>query len=56
MSWISEHWAEIGAAIAGLIIVADVVVKWTATEKDDRVLERIKAALPVVFPKAGKRR
>ena len=51
MEWIQTHWLEIGAAVASLIVLADMVAKWTATDKDDKIIAKIKAVIPVFWPK-----
>jgi DUF1009 family protein len=41
ITYISLHWADIIAALGGVIITARVIVKLTPTPKDDSVLESV---------------
>lgn len=41
MSWITEHWQELGTAYLSLVGFASIVVKLTPTQKDDEVLGKI---------------
>ena len=41
--WLKLHYTEILAIWAGVIGVAEIIVKWTDTKKDDAVLGKIRA-------------
>lgn len=41
--WLKMHYADILAIWAGIIGVAEIVVKWTDSKKDDEVLGKIRA-------------
>lgn len=41
LDWIMNHYKDIGLALAGLVSVAEIVVRMTPTEKDDGAVERI---------------
>lgn len=41
VNWCVAHYAEIVAALGGIIIAARIIVKLTPTPKDDTVLESI---------------
>ena len=43
LTWIKAHGAEIFALWAGIIGVAEIIVKWTDSKKDDEVLGKIRA-------------
>ena len=41
MTWIIEHWQDILAIYGGLVAVSTIIVKWTKTDKDDKILNKI---------------
>ena len=41
LAWIKAHGAEILALWAGIIGVAEIIVKWTDSKKDDEILGKI---------------
>ncbi len=43
MQWLMEHYLEIFAVWAGLLGVAQVIVRLTPTDKDDKILSKIGA-------------
>ena len=43
LAWLKAHGAEILAAWAGIIGVAEIIVKWTDTKKDDIFLGKVRA-------------
>lgn len=54
INWITAHWQDILATLGGLVAVASIVVKFTATDKDDAVLAKVVKVLDyfsVVNPK-----
>lgn len=40
ITWVTENWQEIVAAVGGIVILARVIVKLTPTPKDDTFLEK----------------
>ena len=42
-SWLVEHYSEVLALWAGIIGVAEIIVKWTDSHKDDEVLGKVRA-------------
>jgi len=42
VTFIVEHWVEIGQLILTIIGGASIIVKWTPTLKDDEILGKIK--------------
>ena len=42
LAWIKAHGAEILALWAGIIGVAEIIVKWTDSKKDDAILGKIR--------------
>ena len=40
INWAMENWLGISEVVAGLILVAEVIVKLTPTKKDDSALEK----------------
>lgn len=40
INWAMDHWLEITEVVTGIILVAEIIVKLTPTEKDDSALER----------------
>ena len=40
MTWIIEHWQDILAIYGGLVAVSTIIVKWTKTDKDDKILKK----------------
>lgn len=52
-NWLFEHWNDILAIIGGIVAVVSIIVKLTATEKDDTVwakILKVLAALSLVNP------
>ena len=45
MEWMSEHWEEVLALASALVAAATIIVKWTPSKEDDKVLDKIKKAL-----------
>lgn len=41
ISWISEHWQDILAIYGGVVAISTIIVKWTKTDKDDKILNKI---------------
>ena len=41
LAWLKAHATEILALWAGIIGVAEIIVKWTETNKDDEILGKI---------------
>jgi len=41
IDWILNHWQDILAIYGGLVAVSTVIVKWTKTDKDDKILNKI---------------
>ena len=41
LAWLKAHVTEILALWAGIIGVAEIIVKWTETKKDDEILGKI---------------
>lgn len=41
MTWIIEHWQDILAIYGGFVAVSTIIVKWTKTDKDDKILNKI---------------
>ena len=41
MTWIIEHWQDILAIYGGLVAVSTIIVIWTKTYKDDKILNKI---------------
>ena len=53
VNWLFEHWDDVLAIIGGIVTVVSIIVKLTATEKDDTVWSKILkvlAALSLVNP------
>lgn len=44
VTWLKAHYTDILALWAGIIGVAEIIVKWTDSKKDDAVLGKIRAA------------
>lgn len=56
MEFITENWGALVAALLALVGLADMIAKFTTTKKDDAVIDKIKAILPVLFPNGGKKK
>lgn len=41
LDWISEHWQDILAIYGGVVAISTIIVKWTKTDKDDKILNKI---------------
>ena len=53
VNWLFEHWDDILAIIGGIVTVVSIIVKLTATEKDDTAwakILKVLAALSLVNP------
>lgn len=42
LAWLKAHGAEILALWAGMIGVAEIIVKWTDSKKDDEILGKVR--------------
>ena len=40
-NWITQNWAQIVAAVGGIVLAARIIVKLTPTPADDSFLEKI---------------
>jgi hypothetical protein len=40
-NWITANWAEIVAALGGIVLAARIIVKLTPTPADDSALEKV---------------
>lgn len=49
ISWIKDNYLNIFAVLSGLVAVAEVVVRFTPTEKDDGAVQRIGGYLKKVM-------
>ena len=57
MTWLVEHWQDILAIYGGVVAISTVIVKWTKTDKDDKILNKIIAFFDLfstAFSKADK--
>ena len=45
----SELWVQIGAAVALAIPLARLIVSWTQTDKDDKIVEKVVGWLKSIF-------
>lgn len=53
VNWLFEHWDDVLAIIGGIVTVVSIIVKLTATEKDDTVwakILKVLATLSLVNP------
>lgn len=53
INWLFEHWDDVLAIIGGIVTVVSIIVKLTATDKDDTVwakILKVLAALSLVNP------
>ena len=53
VNWLFEHWDDVLAIIGGTVTVVSIIVKLTATEKDDTAwakILKVLAALSLVNP------
>ena len=53
VNWLFEHWDDVLAIIGGIVTVVSIIVKLTATEKDDTMwakILKVLAALSLVNP------
>ena len=41
ITWLSEHWDDVLAIIGGIVTVVSIIVKLTATDKDDTAWAKI---------------
>lgn len=42
IAWITEHWAEVVSAFLMIVGALEVIAKWTETDKDDKVVSKIR--------------
>jgi len=42
MEWVSTHWVEVVACATAVVTAADRIAALTPTEKDDKVLAKVK--------------
>lgn len=57
MNWILEHGQDILAVYGGVVAISTIIVKWTKTDKDDKILNKIIAFFDLfstAFSKADK--
>lgn len=53
ITWLSEHWDDVLAIIGGIVTVVSIIVKLTATDKDDTAwakILKVLSALSLVNP------
>lgn len=53
ITWLSEHWDDVLTIIGGIVTVVSIIVKLTATDKDDTVwakILKVLSALSLVNP------
>lgn len=48
INWLFEHWNDVLAIIGGIVAVVSIIVKLTATEKDDTVWAKILKVLAML--------
>ena len=48
MNWLGENWASVLGILGGLHAIAKVVVSWTETKTDDKILASITRVLRVI--------
>jgi len=41
ISWILEHFTDLLAIYGSVVAIATIIVKYTKTDKDDKILEKI---------------
>lgn len=41
MNWLVEHWQDILAVYGSVVAISTIIVKWTKTDKDDKILNKI---------------
>ena len=49
IKWIMDNYADLLIAVSGLVGVAEIIVRFTPTEKDDGAVERIGKGLKKVL-------
>ena len=49
MDWITKHWAEIGLVLVGAVRLAESIAKLTPSQKDDKIVAKIKAVVAKFF-------
>lgn len=47
--WIKTHWAEIGVVILALVRLAESIAAMTPTDKDDKLIAKVKTILQNFF-------
>lgn len=50
MEWLQDHWVLLSALLAALLGVAKVAVKFTKTEKDDEVVDKLGQVADPLLP------
>jgi hypothetical protein len=50
MKWILENWEHIAGILAGLVLIAEVIVNITPSEKDNSILLKIKRVIDLIAP------
>lgn len=48
LSWLTENWNEVVAAITAVVLAARIIVKLTPTDKDNKALGKVIAFLKAV--------
>ena len=48
MDWLGEHWIEILAVVGGLHAVAKIVVNWTETKVDNKILAKVETVFRLI--------
>lgn len=56
MQWIIQHWEDILGIIFALILIAEVIVNITPTERDNSILLIIKKIISAIAPNRVKKR
>lgn len=56
MQWIIQNWEQIFTIIFALILVAEIIVNLTPTEKDNSILLKIKAIISAIAPNRVKKK
>lgn len=50
INWIIQHWGQIGGIVLAVLVVAEMIVNLTPTEKDNSILLKIKNWISKIFP------
>ena len=48
MNWMGENWIEVLAVLGGLHAIAKVVVGWTETKTDDKILQQVERVFRLI--------